>query len=421
MAPASSVLSHSEETSPLRTLKFINGQWFDGQGFHRRTFYAVAGKLDTKAPARVDEVIDLQNGYVLPPFGDAHTHHFDSPRAVAQQVEMYLRDGVFYAKVQTNLRTGAEKIAGQLNIPASIDVAYAHGGVTGNYSHPMGIYEALGLGFYMPNQQKENEAQIRESRKRENDAYYIIDTEADLDKKWPLILAGKPDFLKVFLLTSEEYEARKKRIGQGEGIDPTVLPKIVAKAHASGLRVSAHIETAFDFHTALVSGVDEMAHLPGMFLNNETDSDQMYEVSLGDAKLAARHKVFIIPTANRIVLSPPEQQARLKRIMAKNIALLKKYGLKFGVGTDWVGKTSLVEAMYLKELGVFSNLELLKSLCEETPHDIFPQRKIGQLRPGFEASFIVLIGNPIESFDQVKSVRLRFKQGQLITLGEKKS
>ena len=42
---------------------FVNGQWFTGTGFERRTFYSVNGLLETRAPARVDRTIDLAGGF----------------------------------------------------------------------------------------------------------------------------------------------------------------------------------------------------------------------------------------------------------------------------------------------------------------------------------------------------------------------
>src|SRR6266851_6582681 len=45
-----------------KSYQFINGQWFDGKGFRRQTFYSVNGFLTRKKPARVDEVVDLKNG-----------------------------------------------------------------------------------------------------------------------------------------------------------------------------------------------------------------------------------------------------------------------------------------------------------------------------------------------------------------------
>ncbi len=48
---------------------------------------------------------------------------------------------------------------------------------------------------------------------------------------------------------------------------------------------------------------------------------------------------------------------------------------------------------------------------EMTAQAIFPQRKIGALREGYEASFLALAGNPLEDWQDVGKVKVRFKQG----------
>lgn len=73
--------------------------------------------------------------------------------------------------------------------------------------------------------------------------------------------------------------------------------------------------------------------------------------------------------------------------------------------------------MNLYHMKVFDNLTLLKMWCESTPETIFPNRKIGKLRDGYEASFLVLNGNPIENFEKVKEISMRFKQGNFILPG----
>lgn len=66
------------------------------------------------------------------------------------------------------------------------------------------------------------------------------------------------------------------------------------------------------------------------------------------------------------------------------------------------------------ELEVFDNLTLLKLWCEDTPKAIFPDRRIGRFREGYEASFLVLAGNPIEQFDYVTKIVFRMKQGHVL-------
>ncbi|HEX8637376.1 MAG TPA: hypothetical protein VF692_04890 [Pyrinomonadaceae bacterium] len=229
--------------------------------------------LTKKKPSWLDDTVDLQSGFVIPPFADAHCHHFDAPYNVKQQIDMYLRDGVFYAKSQTDVRSGALKVADKVNRPTSVDVSYAHGALTHTYGHGIEIYEALALNLFDPKAFDANKEKVAASRLRENDAYYIVDTAEDLERKWQKILDGKPDFIKIYLLTSEDFEEKRKNIPNirlgSIGIDPKLVPTIVEKAHRANLRVSAHVDTAFDYRVALTAGVDEMAHLPGYYIDKD--------------------------------------------------------------------------------------------------------------------------------------------------------
>jgi imidazolonepropionase-like amidohydrolase len=47
-----------------------------------------------------------------------------------------------------------------------------------------------------------------------------------------------------------------------KGLDPRLLRLIVERAHATGLRVSAHIVNGADFRNAVNAGVDEIVHIP---------------------------------------------------------------------------------------------------------------------------------------------------------------
>jgi imidazolonepropionase-like amidohydrolase len=51
---------------------------------------------------------------------------------------------------------------------------------------------------------------------------------------------------------------------------------------------------------------------------------------------------------------------------------------------------------------------------ETTPKTIFPKREIGALKEGYEASFLALEGNPLEDLQNVRKIKLRFKQGVLL-------
>ncbi len=407
---------------PRKTYQFVNGQWFDGEGFRRKTFYSVNGRLTHRKPSKVDEVIDLKNRLVVPPFGDAHTHHFDNPVNIAQHVGMYLKDGVFYAKVLTDVRTRALKVADRVNLPTSVDVSYSHGGLSATDGHPLEVYEGLAL-YRRPGGFDDEQIQkVRSSRLVNNDAYYIIDTASDLESKWPIILAGKPDFIKVYLLFSEEYETRKQRsdtVGD-RTLDPKLIPLIVQKAHAPGLRVSAHVTSAFDYRIALKAGIDEMAHLPGHFIR-VNDDPKKFQLTQEDAKETARRGVWVVPAPAFFDTFDPKSESfnaqikeRTEAVMFHNLKLLRQYKVKIAFGSDSFGRSPVKDVLYIKKLGVFTNLELIKIWCEDTPRTILPTRKLGLLSEGYEASFLVLDGDPLVDFEQIKNIRLRFKQGYLL-------
>lgn len=165
-----------------------------------------------------------------------------------------------------------------------------------------------------------------------------------------------------------------------------------------------------------------MNHLPGRNAPENGDFGR-YIISEADAKLAAKRGIFVVPTYSLLLSLKNEDQSSLEKskdVQRRNLQLLHKNGVRIAFGTDDYGNTSQTEAFYLKDLGVFDNLTLLKMWAETTPQTFFPNRKIGRLEEGYEASFIILGGNPLQDFEHVKNIKLRFKQGHLVSLSQKK-
>lgn len=384
----------------------INGQWFNGKSFEARTVYSVNGRFTAKKPARVDRTLDLAGTWIVPPFGEAHNHNINGIEERDRKViQKYLADGVFYVKIQSNLPVTDEmRHRLSLNRHDSIDAALAQGALTTTG----GITELLAELIWMP--QKTYPGYTRETLK--DYRYFTIDSEADLEKKWPLLLKQRPDFIKTHLWFSDEYEKRKNDaayLGQ-KGLDPRLLPKIVAKARANNLRVSTHVSNAADFHEAVAAGVDEIVHLPLTGLT---------PIAVEDAKLAAKRGITVITTCGIVRTLPPQVLSKadlpqVLKIQLANLKLLQEHGVALAIGSDNVSDSSIREFEYLQGLGVFDKLTLLKMWTETTAKTIFPKRKIGALREGYEASFLALEGNPLEDWQNVRKIKLRFKQGFLL-------
>ncbi len=396
-----------------KNYKFVRGNWFDGKGFTPKDFYSVNGVFADKKPDRVDETVDLQNGYVVPPFGEAHNHNVESEYTLGGIARQYLTDGIFYVKNPNSIPRFTNDIRNKINRPGSIDVVFSNGGLTGKDGHPARVYASLSKSVY----------QSSGIADYETEAYYFIDSKQDLETKWTRIMADKPDFIKTYLYDSEYFDARRddpKFFGL-KGLNPALLPLIVEKAHRQGLRVSTHVNTATDFHYAVIAGVDEINHLPARSAPDDGKVEP-YLVSEADAKLAAKKHIVVVPTYS-LLLEAKDQTSpvveKTKAAQRQNLRLMQKYEVQITLGTDSYANTSALEATYLKDLGVFDNRTLLKMWSETTPKTIFPRRKIGYLKAGYEASFLVLGGDPLADFAQVKNIKWRFKQGQPLDISEK--
>jgi imidazolonepropionase-like amidohydrolase len=233
--------------------------------------------------------------------------------------------------------------------------------------------------------------------------------------KWNEILSFQPDFLKTMLLYSEEYYERKNDSAfyGNKGLNPKLVPLIVNKAHSDSLRVSVHVETAYDFHVAVEAGVDEIAHLPGL--------ENIQLISEEDVVLAKEKGIVVVTTAS--LISKKENDSIYKHLvegLKTNLSLLKKYDVNVAIGSDMYNDTSKEEFKLLYDLGVYRNLELLKMWCENSPMTIFPKRKIGLLAEGYEGSFLVLNKNPLVKLRNVNNdIELRIKQGVILKSKDK--
>ena len=385
-----------------KDIKLINGKWFNGQGFSKQTVWIYNGKLRFESgKSQPKETVDLSGKYIIPPFAEAHNHNLESEYELDKRIAKYFSHGVFYVKLQSSIKKRMLPLMSWYNHPLGLDISQAYAPITGTDGHPIGVRKRyLERGHF--------DGLFKTLEELESHGYFTIDNENQLSTKWESILSFKPDFIKVMLLYSEEYEKRKddKSYFARKGLNPKLLPKIVDKAHQNGLRVSVHVATTTDFRNAITSGADEISHLPGI--------SNGLKLTPEDAKMAAQKNVTVITTVSLVTKrSKNPNYEQLVEAIKHNLKLLKDAGVKLAIGSDMYNDTSLGEVAFLAKLGVFSNLELLKMWTEVSAKTIFPNRKIGKLCEGYEANFLVLNGNPIEDLGSIQKIEMRVKQGHI--------
>lgn len=405
--------------APLATLAesiaWSNGLWFDGTRFVPDTRYCVDGVFVAKRPAKIDRTVELGGRHVVPAYGDAHHHGIDSADGLDDKITVFLEAGIFYVKnpnVIPELLT--PEVRAKLNRPDSIDIVFSNGGLTSTGGHPVPLHAYLAsIGVFKGLKPED----------MENHAYFIVDSDADVEAKWPRILAERPDFIKTFLLFSEEHEKRRGAANAHKGLDPEVLKAIVRRAHASNLRVSAHIDTAADFRGAVDAGVDEINHMPQPDPRFSPDLSA-YLIDPATATRAADKDITVVATAGtteRLSASglPPEWVPAMRRNQAANLGTLREAGVKIAIGSDGIsGERRFVtgrdEVKFLAQNRMLDPLQLLRAWSVDTPKTIFPRRRIGELLEGYEANFLVLGADPLENPENLHRISMRVKGGVVL-------
>jgi hypothetical protein len=369
-----------QSVNTSKVYAFINGNWFTGNGFVKQNFYSSNGILTIKKPKQIDSVIDLSGKYVIPPFGEAHNHNVEwyGEERFNKLRDRYLKDGIFYIKNPNNLPKVPAQLAGRINIPQSIDVSFSNGSFTAPQGRPLGLVK------------RNIDREVWTVADGEGGFYYSIDKLDDFYTKWKTLKKTKPNFIKLYLLYSEEYSKRRtdSSFFAWKGLNPAFLKTMIEKIHKDGYCVAVHVETSADFHTALLAGADEINHTPGFRAKADYGFDK-YKITEADAKLAAIKKVTVVTTMGTAIdniiktIDSLPYKAAEKEMIIHNLTILHKNKVRLAIGSDAYGQTSRFEIDNLQKLTVFDNLTLLKMWCETTAQTIFPDRKIGYLKEGY--------------------------------------
>ncbi|MDT7831775.1 amidohydrolase family protein [Flavobacteriaceae bacterium S356] len=395
--------NYARKNKNSKRIQLNNGHWFNGKIFEKKTVWVKEGLLHFNTIGEADTVIDLSGKFVIPPFADAHNHNLESKYELQERIAAYLDNGVFYVKLLSTIKRRITPVLHNYNEPSKLDVRMTHAPLTAKDGHPIGVRKRyLYRGYYR--------GMFNTLEELEFHGYVRIDTEQDLEQKWERVLESKPDFIKINLLYSEEYEKRKDDsiyFGR-KGLNPKFVSKIVEKAHAANLKVSAHVETAYDFHVAVTAGVDEVAHLP------EISHGQ--PINRKDAALASKKGIRVVTTASLVLKR--QKQPNYQQLVANivfNLKLLQEEGVEIAIGSDQYNGNSVGEFQFLYGLDVFTNTQLLNMWTRNATKAVFPRRKVGELKEGYEASFLVLNKNPLLEIKQInKHITMLIKQGVLL-------
>jgi hypothetical protein len=401
---------------------WTNGHWFDGTSLVNRDVYSVGPRLTLKRPRHIDRTVDLSGGYVTPAFGEAHNHNLPSEDTDAT-LSTYLSQGIYYVMIQGNVPQARGQLGQRINSGRTVDVIFADGLFTSPGGHPSSLVEWNIRNGTMT------------ARDRDGGFLHPVASTDDIDHAWWSRLGTqRPDFIKMILVYSEDRIAGIPRpiSSDRHGLDPALATYLVNLAHRDNLRVSAHVESAFDFEVAVKSGVDLIAHLPGFWPDTERIAKHgfdIYKIREETAQMAGRNKTIVVTTLGEtlqsIVRNPVPIRASvhpelapigdaLLELYRQNLAILIKHGARLAIGSDQFRDTSVTEALEIKKAGLMEAAPLLKALSSDTAAAIFPQWGPFGLAEGAHADFLVLDDDPLKNFDAIRKIRIRVKGGEVL-------
>lgn len=267
---------------------WTNGRWFNGTMFTPLDVYSVGPRLTLKRPRRIDRTVDLANTYVTPAFGEAHNHNLPGGDADAM-IRTYLSQGIFYVMIQENSPDARAQLADRINRPTSVDVAFANGAFTSPGGHPSALVE-----------RNIKNGGMRDAD-RDGGFLHPVSSTDNIDRQWwTRIRQQRPDFVKMMLVYSEDRATGVPRPTDTDrhGLDPTLAAHLVKLARREKLRVSAHVESAYDFEVAVNAGADIIAHMPGFWPDVRRMTSQgigIYRITDEVAARAGRRRATPLP------------------------------------------------------------------------------------------------------------------------------
>jgi imidazolonepropionase-like amidohydrolase len=117
----------------------------------------------------------------------------------------------------------------------------------------------------------------------------------------------------------------------------------------------------------------------------------------------------VAETETRYKDTDPDDAKAVRALQRENIETLHKAGVAMAVGADAYFATPKAEFEQLAAFNVFTSVELLNMWTIVSSQLAFPNRSIGELSPGFEASFLGLSVNPLEGLSALGEIRTRVK------------
>jgi len=328
-----------------------------------RTIVAVGARDEVLVPEGA-EIVDINNSTILPGFINAHAHNLCPPVSRA----LWARSGVttvrdmgmpFTPGWQECMSTREDELVG------------AHVVWCGPLVTVPGGYPICGRGF----------------------PALTVESSEDAKHQMNQLIATGVNAIKI---TITRCRCVSLSLAEVQAITET--------AHAHGIPVTAHVETAEDAQRALDGGVDDLAHVPG----NTWMSNALIE------NLVSKGVSMVSTLAPSYIHEPGVSPA-----MRDNLREFAQSGGLIAMGNDAGYLPGLTVGMPMDEIRAlhevgFSPMEIVTFATANAAEVCRLSDRLGTLEPGKQADILVVNGNPLADLEVLTSTVLVIHRGTII-------
>jgi imidazolonepropionase-like amidohydrolase len=345
-----------------------NAHVWDGATYAVKTLFVRDGMFTAEDPTL--PVADASTLFLIPPFADAHTHTLEYPTGLDDaRHKSAVNEGVFYALNPNNIRTAGLTPAA---VAGAVEIQAAGGGVTRPGGHPQPLYTFLAKqGFLTPLTVADLPGK----------AFHPVTTPEETRQAVRAVKANGAVMIKLYLLNHDKGSL-------SDGLSAENFQIAVAEAKPLGLRPIVHIESAADFRLAAKAGVYAIMHAPYAAPKGSLKAAN-YMLTADDAALAAKAGVVVVPTVTVSLMNyDGATLAAVRTVQKKNLILLRNAKVKIALGADNYSLSMHDEINTMRSFAEFEAADMINMATTNGATLAFPDRKIGRLAPGYEASFI---------------------------------
>ena len=384
--------------------------WQDDGSFAPRDLIVAGGRIITTIPDGADvSRVSVPGRYIVPAMANAHTH-LTSPTE-AQSWD-YLKEGVYYAWNPNMIWLGSG-FKPFMARPDTYDVKTSYGGITEPGGHPERLYTV---------QLRQWVYKDRSEDSFLGDAFHYGRTEEEAVAALDLLSAQGADFVKMLLVVGEDYAANRDdpdKFGS-KGLNPDMVPFLVAEAKKRGMPAFFHVETDFDLRTAAQAGAQFAGHLPAYVGWGRLEDKRISDATVAamvEAGMAAVPTYGLARGEHRRLREAgtldEAKAAAAEAVQGANLRKLAAAGVPLLTGTDAELHVREEMAQWIDTGGVDVKTAMKSAFA--TGRFLFPERRIQCFRPGCEADFLVLARDPLaDGVAALEAIELRVKAGAVL-------